>query len=160
MKTSNWQVRSTPVPGGEALTPEISAFRRYGSELRRYCHHYVREPQDMDDLAREVHVRLQSGDAQPAAAATETSFFGMPQAPAERAAQVVSARLEQGQLHLQQQLERALAEMSPVHAAVLLMHKRDGFSQEAIAIELQLGVPAVTKYLAEARTQLRMKLWK
>lgn len=160
MKTSNWQAASMPVLDSGGLTPEISAFRRYGPELRRYCHHYVREPQDMNDLAREVHLRLQSGDVQPSAAPVEHPVLGMPLAPAEQAAQVVSARLEQGQLDLQQQLKRALAEMSPVHAAVLLLHKRDGLSQEAIAIELQLGVPAVAEYLAEARTQLRMKLWK
>lgn len=152
----NWQAHSMPVRGSEALTPEIAVFRRYGPELRRYCHHYVREPQDMNDLAQEVHLRLQKMAAQPSAQIAAPIFGKPSQGSAADTAQGASA----GQLDLQQQLKQALSEISPMHAAVLLLHRRDGLSQEAIAVELRLDVAVVAKYLAEARAQIRMKIWK
>jgi RNA polymerase sigma factor (sigma-70 family) len=60
---------------------------------------------------------------------------------------------------LERQLENALRELLPTHLAVLLLHKRDGLSYEAVAERLGISVHTVRKYLYQARTQVRAR-WK
>lgn len=53
------------------------------------------------------------------------------------------------------QIEKALAQLSPTHQAVLLLHKRDGMSREEVAQALDLSVHTVKKYVFQAMAQLR-----
>lgn len=62
-------------------------------------------------------------------------------------------------LNLQSQLERALAQPSPTHAAVLLTHKRDELSYEEVAHKLGLSIHTVEKYLTQAKARIRMMAW-
>jgi RNA polymerase sigma factor (sigma-70 family) len=63
------------------------------------------------------------------------------------------------QLNLQQQLERALAQLPPTHAAVLLAHKHRGLSYEEVAVELGLSIHTVEKYVTQAKARIRTMTW-
>src|SRR5262249_42315294 len=60
---------------------------------------------------------------------------------------------------LEQQLDWALKQLPPTHAAVLLAHKRDGLSYEEVAEKLGLSVHTVEKYLTQAKARLRTLPW-
>jgi RNA polymerase sigma-70 factor (ECF subfamily) len=62
-------------------------------------------------------------------------------------------------LNLQQQIQRALAQLPRMHAAVLLAHKRDGLSYREVAQRLNLSVHTVEKYLTQAKARIRMMSW-
>ncbi|HEX7113962.1 MAG TPA: sigma-70 region 4 domain-containing protein, partial [Steroidobacter sp.] len=62
-------------------------------------------------------------------------------------------------LSLEQQLDRALAQLPPMQAAVLLAHKRDGLSYEETAEKLGISVHTVEKYLTKAKARMRALLW-
>src|SRR5262249_27959627 len=63
------------------------------------------------------------------------------------------------QLALERQLEGILSELPPTHLAVLLLHKRDGLSYEAVAERLGISIHTVQKYLYQAKTRVRAR-WK
>ena len=158
----------------------VDAVRRYAAHVRRYIDRRLRNPQDLDDLAQEVYLRLLRVDDSTVRVREPLAFVYEIAArvladhfrrnPARRfqstgeatmhlgiASEALGDRLEES-LSVRQQLERALAEVSPVHAAVLVLHNRDGLSHEEVAVELDLSVHTVRKYLTEARAQIRMKL--
>jgi RNA polymerase sigma-70 factor (ECF subfamily) len=62
-------------------------------------------------------------------------------------------------LNLQQQIDRALAQLPPTHAAVLLCHKRDGLSDEEVAEKLGLSIHTVEKYVTQAKSKIRTMSW-
>lgn len=57
-----------------------------------------------------------------------------------------------------EQLEEALMHLSPRARAALVLHRRDGFSLEEIAIRLGVSRPMAKKYLAKALLHCRQKL--
>ncbi|MET0497804.1 MAG: RNA polymerase sigma factor [Steroidobacteraceae bacterium] len=161
----------------------IPAVERYGRELRRYLFRGLREPQDVDDLAQDVYMKLLRGgtDLQASkplafvytvaarvladhrtAAAQERSRLSFSDGDAaeesDRVTDALCSRLEES-LSIQQQIDRAFTQMSPRHASVLLMIKRDGMSYEEVAVKLRSSVHAVHKYLQEGRAQLRRRRW-
>lgn len=60
---------------------------------------------------------------------------------------------------LEQHVKWALGQLPPTQAAVLLAHKRDGFSYEEIAQRLKLSIHTVEKYLTQAKAKLRTLPW-
>jgi RNA polymerase sigma-70 factor (ECF subfamily) len=72
--------------------------------------------------------------------------------------EALSDRIEEN-LSVQQQLESALAQISPTYAAVLLMIKRDGMSYEEVAAKMGLSLHSVHKYLQRARAELKRRRW-
>jgi RNA polymerase sigma-70 factor (ECF subfamily) len=159
----------------------ISTVERFTQELRRYLIRRLGRPQEVDDLAQEVYLRLLRIDSakcvhKPLAFVygvaarvladhrTETSqddaYFvsaeELPESWSDHASDALSDRLEDS-FSISQQIEKALAQLPAMHAAVLILHKRDGMSYEEVAVELQLSVHTVHKYLTEGRAQLRMK---
>ena len=62
-------------------------------------------------------------------------------------------------LNLSQQLEAAFSRLPPTHASVLLLHKRDGLSYEEVALQLNLSVFTVEKYITQAKARLRVMIW-
>lgn len=168
----------TPAAGFAA-----SAFQRYARELHRYLLRRLRRPQDVDDLAQEVYLRLlRMGDdkcvRKPLAfvygiAAHVLADFRMGEAHqqehvtfdddmveewSERPPTFVPDELAD-RLNLEQQLERSLAQLPPTHAAVLLAHKRDGLSYEEVAHKLTLSVHTVEKYVTQAKARIRTIPW-
>jgi RNA polymerase sigma-70 factor (ECF subfamily) len=161
----------------------ISAFRHYRRELHRYLSRRLRKPQDVDDLAQEVYLRLLRHDATKCVHKPLAYLYGIAshvvadyrideehdrehlmfdseaeQTWSESPASVLPDDLAD-RLNLQQQLDRALAQLPPTHAAVLLAHKRDGLSYEEVAAKLRLSIHTVEKYLTQAKARIRMMPW-
>lgn len=159
----------------------FSAVAHYTKELHRYLARRLRNPQDVDDLAQEVYLRLLRMDEtkcvrQPlaylygVAAHVVADFWiengrtqtNIENESVEELEDDSSAALPDDlaeRLNLQQQLERAIAKLPPLQAAILVLHKRDGFSYEEVAAKLGISVHTVEKYLTKARAQIRAMPW-
>jgi len=161
----------------------ISAVERYGRQLRRYLFRRLGGPREVDDLAQEVYIKLLRIGAElqihrPLALVytvaarvladhrtvatqerTQPSLDdGNDDEESHRVSDALCGRLEES-LGIQQHIDRALAQISPRHASVLLMIKRDSMSCEDVAIKMGLSVHTVHKYLQEGRAQLRRRRW-
>jgi RNA polymerase sigma-19 factor, ECF subfamily len=175
--------RDAPSPQKPAADLGVSAFRHYRRELHRYLLRRLRRPQDVDDLAQEVYLRLLRHDETKCVRKPLAYLYGIAshvvadfriETEHERERLTFdSEACEQGseeptsalpddladRLNLQQQLERALAQLPPTHAAVLLAHKRDGLSYEEVAQKLNLSVHTVEKYITQAKARIRTMAW-
>lgn len=160
-----------------------SAFGRYRRELHRYLMRRLRQPQDVNDLAQEVYLRLLKLDDdkcvhKPLAylygiashvladfrieVEKEREFITVDSETVEEWAEQPSCVLPDDlaeRLCLQQQIERALAQLPPTHAAVLLAHKRDGLSYDEVAERLGLSIHTVEKYVTQAKSRIRTMSW-
>ena len=161
----------------------ISAFRHYRRELHRYLLRRLRKPQDVDDLAQEVYLRLLRHDDAKLVRKPLAYLYGIASHVvadyrieteherehltfdsdagehwAEQPSSVLPDDLAD-RLNLAQQLERALAQLPPTHAAVLLAHKRDGLSYEEVAKKLGLSIHTVEKYVTQAKARIRTMSW-
>lgn len=157
-----------------------STFGRYRRELHRYLMRRLRQPQDVDDLAQEVYLRLlRLDDAKcvrkplaylygTAAHVLADHMFALKHTPVdwskdaddcmESPACVLPDDMAE-RLNLQQQIDRALAQLPPTQAAVLLAHKRDGLSYDEVAEKLGLSIHTVEKYVTVSKSQLRAMIW-
>lgn len=160
-----------------------AAAARYKRELHRYLTRRLNNPEDVDDLAQEVYMRLLRIDEDKIIREPLAYLYGV-------ASHVVAdfwigAERDRDQLNidgntveewsndpalalpddlaerlnLQQQLERALSQLPPMHAAVLLAHKRDGLSYEETAVKLGISVHTVEKYVTQAKARIRTMRW-
>ena len=167
------------------LRPRASAgmglFGQYTRELHRYLLRRLRRPEDVDDLAQEVYLRLLRMDQDKCVRKPLNFLYGIAShvvadfhRARARTVPTVDASDEREEsnesnpapsdelaerLNLQQQLQRALAQLPPTHAAVLLAHKRDGLSYEEVARELKLSVHTVAIYIKEAKARIRLMPW-
>jgi RNA polymerase sigma-19 factor, ECF subfamily len=154
---------------------------RYKRELHRYLVRRLQNPQDVDDLAQEVYMRLMRVDEkklirEPLAflygiaahvvadfwIGAEREHRGAGAEPLDDCIDDESLTLPDDlaeRLNLQQQLERAIAQLPPLHAAVLLAHKRDGLSYEEVAAKLRISVHTVEKYVTQAKARIRTMQW-
>jgi RNA polymerase sigma-70 factor (ECF subfamily) len=158
-----------------------STFGRFRRELHSYLMKRLRRPQDVDDLAQEVYLRLLTLDdaktvRKPlaylygvASHVLADHMFDMKQRSHidwsedvddwyDTPACVLPDDLGD-RLNLQQQIDAALAQLPPTHAAVLLAHKRDGLSYEEVAEKLGLSIHTVEKYITVAKAKLRTMSW-
>jgi len=160
-----------------------AAAHRYARELHRYLLRRLRRPQDVDDLAQEVYLRLLRLDEAKCVEKPLAFLYGVAahvvadfklqastreahltfdeeamEQRAEHPAQVLPDELAK-QVALERHLDWALKQLPPTQAAVLLAHKRDGFSYEEIAKRLKLSVNTVEKYLTQAKAKLRTLPW-
>lgn len=159
------------------------AVTRYKRELHRYLLRRLRRPQDVEDLAQEVYMRLarlsEAKDVRNAlsylygVASNVVADFTAEAAQERQHLSVSSEAVERwvdqptevlpdnlaDRLDLQQLIERMLAELPAMQAAVLVLHDRDGMSYEEIARETGLSVHTVHKYLVQARSRIRTMNW-
>ncbi len=166
-----------------AMSFGASTFGRYRQELHRYLMRRLRKPQDVDDLAQEVYLRLLRLDDDKCVQKPLAYLYGIAshvvadfriEAEHEREYLTVdSEAVEQwsddpscflpdelaDRLNLQQQLERALNQLPATQAAVLLAHKRDGLSYEEVAEHLGLSIHTVEKYITQAKARIRTMSW-
>jgi RNA polymerase sigma factor (sigma-70 family) len=169
----------------ESWVPRFAgaAAQRYARELHRYLLRRLRRPQDVDDLAQEVYLRLLRLDEAKCVEKPLAFLYGVAahvvadfrlQANAEevhltfdeksveerseRPAEIWPDELAE-RIALERHLDWALKQLPPTQAAVLLAHKRDGFSYEEIAKRLKLSVNTVEKYLTQAKAKLRTLSW-
>ena len=161
--------------------PGVLFMTRYGRELRRYLTRRLRNHHDADDVAQEVYIRLLKKDKarevrKPLAymygiaahvladfwSATRSDRLNVESDPVEEWSEDPEVALPDDlaeRLNLQQQVEQALEQLPPTHAAVLLLHKRDGLSYEEVARELDLSIHTVAKYVTQAKSRIRQMPW-
>lgn len=155
--------------------------KQHGARLRRFLASRLRHgAADIADLVQEIFLRLLRIDHHETIRSSEAYLFtiafhvlhqhklrqsAMPEAveitalidemessPAEsplRRAEV-SQRLET--------LQAALAQLSPKAQAVLLLHRRDGYSLEEIGTRLGISRAMAAKYLSKALVHCRQRL--
>lgn len=154
---------------------------KYRKELHRYLLRRLRRPNDVDDLAQEVYMRLIQIPDDKCVEKPLAYLYGI-------ASHVIADHmfdLKQrshidwsedaddwidspacvlpddiaDRLNLQQQIDKAMAQLPPKHAAVLLAHKRDGLSYEECAERLGLSIFTVEKYVSQAKARIRTMSW-
>jgi RNA polymerase sigma factor (sigma-70 family) len=157
--------------------------RQHGQRLRRFLASRLRNrPADAQDLAQEVFLRLLRIEHHETIRSSEAylftiAFHVLHQHALRRAAMpeaveisVLIDDLESApendpvrQFETQQQLlelQGALQELSPKAQAVLLLHRRDGYTLEEIAAQLGFSRAMAAKYLSKALLHCRQHLRK
>ena len=161
----------------------VTKFLRYKRELHRYLIRRLRNPNDVDDLAQEVFRRLLMVDESKAIDKPLAYLYGvashvladdqlekkrwkgllifdsqaLEEAEADKPAFIEDDLADR--LNLQQQIDKAVAQLPPTQAAVLLAHKRDGMSYEEVAEYLGLSIHTVEKYVTQAKSRIRTMTW-
>jgi RNA polymerase sigma factor (sigma-70 family) len=154
---------------------EGSAAMPFENQVREYIRRRIRLKHDIDDLAQEVYMRLRNADAASirkllpfiygiarrvvadykADPAVTASREPIEQLSNELALSVNDAADE---LSTQQELQIALSLLSPLEAAILILHKRDGHSHEEVAQKLGVSVYTVETYVWRAKAKIRAQL--
>ncbi len=168
------------LPRGEFA---VDAAKNYGSDMHRYLVRRLRQPQDAEDLAQEVYMRLMR--------VRQVDLIRNPKAYIwQVVGQVLGEFIRQGRISAtrviydtesverqgnestelatdgavqrlctQQELTDALRQLPPVHRAAILLQARYGFTLKEIAQRLNLTPRTVKRYLADAKDQLMALLW-
>lgn len=157
--------------------------RRHGQRLRRFLAARLRQrPADVPDLVQEVFLRLLRIDRHETIRSSEAylftiAFHVLHQHALRRSAMPESVEItelidemesapEEGPLaraETQQQLgalQSALEQLPPKAQAVLILHRRDGYSLEEIALRLGFSRAMAAKYLGRALLHCRQHLEK
>jgi RNA polymerase sigma-19 factor, ECF subfamily len=155
---------------------------QYKRQLHNYLLRRLRKPQNVDDLAQEVYLRLLRID--------DADYMRTPLAYLYRVASNVLSdwnEIEQREAHvtadsdeidrwsespeaawpdnptdrleLAEQIERTLAQLPALQATILVLFEQEGLSYQEIAKELQISVHTVEKYLTMARARIRTARW-
>jgi RNA polymerase sigma-70 factor (ECF subfamily) len=172
--------RSKTYPSARLVS---AGFRQYAAELHRFLLRRLRRPQDADDLAQEVFMRFLRLSNVELVRNPQAYLFGIAShvvrefhLHAEQEREHLTFDSEEageasenpgvlepdelaGRLNLQQQLQRALTQLPPMHRAVLLLVKRDGLSHEEAAKAAGISFHTVEKYIVEARAKLKTMRW-
>jgi RNA polymerase sigma-19 factor, ECF subfamily len=158
----------------------IQMFGQYTRELHRYLMRRLRRPEDANDLAQEVYLRLIQIDDGKCIEKPLAYLYGVAShVLADHMFDMNHQRVDWSEdaedwiespacalpddmadrLNLQQQIDRAMAQLPPTHAAVLLAHKRDGLSYDEVAEKLGLSIFTVEKYVAQSKARIRTMQW-
>jgi RNA polymerase sigma factor (sigma-70 family) len=156
----------------------------YSTDLHRFLARRMHRPHEVEDLVQEVYLRLLKIDRgefvqNPRAYILQTASHvfhdhfqkdrrtqrfvltdsevvdRVSENPPELAACDLARRLS-----TEKQLKAVLAQLSKLHAAVLIMFYREGYSYEEIADQLKVSVRQVKRYLANAKEELTRIDWK
>lgn len=159
---------------------DVSSCQSYRKQLHRYLLRRSRRPQDVDDLAQEVYLRLLRHDSAKCVHKPLAYLYGIAshvladhREESDQERDSLSSEGEENstefcsvtgddlaeQLNLQQQLQRAFARLPRTHAEVLIAHKHRGLSYEEVAAELGLSIHTVEKYVIQAKARIRMMTW-
>jgi RNA polymerase sigma-70 factor (ECF subfamily) len=163
----------------QAFVAEIE--KQHGQRLRRFLASRLRHrAADVQDLAQEIFLRLLRVDHYETIRSSEAYLFtiafhvlhqhvlhrsAMPEA-VEITALIDELESAPGsdpvnQLEIHQQLEElqgALQQLSPKARAVLLLHRRDGYSLKEIGAQLGFSRAMAAKYLGKALLHCRQHL--
>lgn len=162
-------------PATQGVLLAVTAAEQSAGIVRRFLlKHLRRSPQDVEDLAQEVRLRLLGVSAEtpvrePIAYIIRVAYSVLAQhAIAKRRwrhVQFDSTQVESEtegppgddpayRLALRTELERALDSLSEMHRKVLLLHKRDGYSHRETAERLGLSEDQVRRYVVDAKAQV------
>jgi RNA polymerase sigma-70 factor (ECF subfamily) len=172
-----------PKSGSLLVKFASKAAELYSADLHRFLVRRMHRPDDIQDLAQEVYVRLlkiENGEfvQNPKAYILQTASHvahdylekdrraedhvvvdsEMADEAAERLGDDPSCDLAR-RLSSEEQLNAALAKLSPIHQTVLLMFYREGYSYEEIAQQLKVTIRQVKRYLANAKKELMEIDW-
>jgi RNA polymerase sigma-19 factor, ECF subfamily len=150
--------------------------QRWNRNLFQFLRKRARSPVDVHDLAQETYLRLlrardlgevrnpQAYMLQVAGHVALEWYGGQPRSESmsERHEETLIddqlPELELDASRSQQRIEDALASVSPLMRAVLLLKLRDQRSTEDIAADLQITVRQVRRYLARGYERLRVAI--
>jgi RNA polymerase sigma-70 factor (ECF subfamily) len=155
--------------------------RQHGQRLRRFLASRLRHgAADVEDLVQEVFLRLLRIDRHETIRSSESYLYMVAfhvlhqhllrRAAAPEAVEITALINEMEsspaddplrQAEMQQQLQAlqgALQQLSPKAQAVLLLHRRDGYSLEEIAAQLGFSRANAAKYLSKALLHCRQYL--
>ena len=155
--------------------------KQHGRRLRRFLASRLRYgAADVADLFQEVFLRLLRIDHHETIRSSEAYLFTIAfhvlhqhtlRQSAMPEAVEITALIDQlesspssdpaGQVQTQQrlqELQHALEQLSPKARAVLLLHRRDGYSVKEIAAQLGISRPMAAKYLSKALIHCRRRL--
>jgi RNA polymerase sigma-19 factor, ECF subfamily len=155
-----------------------TAATKHYAELHAYLRRRLwGRTQDVEDVAQEVYLRLLGVEESRAVRDPLAYLFGIARyvvadyfaatgaafdtEDCEREQREPSSPQlsEEAHLNLCQQIDRALAQLPNIQAAVLLLTKRDGFSYEEVAARLGITVDMVHKHFSVAVAQIRAMHW-
>jgi RNA polymerase sigma factor (sigma-70 family) len=169
-----------PAAVGQFVT---QAFRRYGMGLHRYLARRLASPQEADDLTQEVYLRLLRLKDTEFVRKPQAYLYGVAsnvvreyrmrcELERERISFDSDAvheetehphELREGdpadELHTVRQLENALAQLPPMHRAIIVLLKRDGLTYEEAAQATGLSWWTVEKYYHQAKARLKTMTW-
>jgi RNA polymerase sigma factor (sigma-70 family) len=163
----------------QAFVAEVE--REHGVRLRRFLASRMRHAaDDVPDLVQEVFLRLLRIDNHETIRSSEAYLFTVAfhvlhqhtlRRSATPEAVEISALIDemesapdsdpatQAEAHQRlEELQGALNQLSPKAQAVLLLHRRDGFSLEEIGARLGISRAMAAKYLAKALLHCRQRL--
>jgi RNA polymerase sigma-70 factor (ECF subfamily) len=159
---------------------DLAKFWKYRRKLDCFLLHRWNRPQDVDDLAQQVFERICKVDDDKIVEKPLAYLYGVAShVLADHIFDTKHQRIDWSEdvdehmedtecwlpddmaerLNLQQQINKALAQLPPTHAAVLLCHKRDGLSYTEVAEKLGLSVHTVAKYVTQGKTIMRTISW-
>lgn len=156
----------------------VEALKGYDRELHRFLVRRLRRPQDADDLVQEVYTRLLASKDRAiekplpylyGIASHVLADFRIEAEQERRIVTVDSDTVEEWteqascalpddiaeRLDLQQQIDRALASLTPRQRTVVLLHHRDGWSYDEIAAKLGCSWETVSRHLVDAKVRMR-----
>ncbi|MBL8271871.1 RNA polymerase sigma factor [Steroidobacter sp.] len=170
-----------PTPLNRAARLAASVFEKYQADLHNYLVLHLRAGQDSADLAQEVYLRLLRLEKselvrQPRAYVYTIASHVASQLRMRAARGLVTFDSEAAQeaaehpelpagdestdrADTEDELERILAVLPPVHRATFVLCKRDGMSYVEIARALDISVHTVKKYVHESTVRIRAHLW-
>jgi RNA polymerase sigma-70 factor (ECF subfamily) len=168
-----------PALKGQTIGFDPASFRDYDKQLHRYLIRRMPRPQDAEDLAQEVYLRLLRIDSAKRVHKPLAYIYGIAshvvadyRSDTRHEREFVSDDAEEtpegaeppvddliDRLNLQQQLERALTQLPATQAQVLLAHKHRGLSYQEVAAELGLSIHTVEKYVTQAKAKIRTMTW-
>jgi RNA polymerase sigma factor (sigma-70 family) len=167
-----------PLSEKKAFVAELE--KQHGARLRRFLASRLRQTADVPDLVQEVYLRLLRIDHHETIRSSEAYLFTvafhvlhqhlMRKAAVPQAVEITTL-IEQmesasdtdpvSRAETQQQLKElqsALSHLPPKAQAVLLLHRRDGYSLEEIARQLGFSRANAAKYLAKALLHCRQQM--
>ena len=161
----------------------LGAFQDYAPELHRYLARRLPRPNDADDLAQEVFLRLLRVEDAEFVRKPQAYLYGIAahvvrefrmrtehehrrvtydsdvvEQEAENPSQLPDDELTDS-LNLRRQLEHALDQLSPMHRAVVILLKYHGMSYAEAACVTRLSVHTVEKYYFQAKAELKTMQW-
>lgn len=172
-------MKSTP----QSTTSTIATFRRYGPELQQFLLRRISRAHEVEDIVQEVFLRLLRIGNSDFVRNPRAYIYGIalhvvrefrmravkagtwatldPKDIVDLADELSEPGHDElaTQLDIQQRLERALRRLPAAHRTVFLLHKRDGYTYEEIAKQLNISVHTVDKYLLQAKVRIRAIEW-
>ena len=165
-------------PDRKTFVADLAA--QHGQRLRRFLTRRLHNRADAPDLVQEVYLRLlrmerHEGIRSPEAYLLTVASHLLREHAVRQSVAPTAVELDEMAAELRtgadadpaagadrdqrlRELEKAMSRLSAKATAVLLLHRRDGYSLDEIAAQLGISRSMVKKYLSQALSQCRQRL--